>query len=114
MSVDVCSSDLVASGGVDGLEDQPASRDAEPGAAVLLGDEGGQIAGLGQVVDEGLGILTLGVERAPVLAGVALADLGDAVPQRALLVGEGEVDDRHGSFPLDRIIFPGNGACASR
>src|SRR5258708_39965927 len=76
--------------GVDRLEDQGAVADGEPGAAVLLGNEGGKVAGLRELVDELLRVFAPGVELAPVLAGEAFADLRHALLERALLVGQCE------------------------
>src|SRR5438132_697888 len=102
-----CSSDVhlrVARGGVatrsvDRLEDQGSLRDPEPGAAVLLRNQRGQVAGLRQLVDELLGVLAPRVELAPVLAGIAPADLEDARPEGALLVRQREVDRGHRRDP---------------
>jgi hypothetical protein len=85
--------------GVNRLEDQPALAGAEAGAPVLLGNEAGEVAGLGQLVDELLGILAPGIEVPPVLAGIALADLGHAGLEGPLLVGQCEVDRSHGWSP---------------
>jgi hypothetical protein len=83
----------VAARAVDLLEDQPAIEDAEAGAAVLLGDQRREVTGPRQLGDERLGVFALLVKLAPVLARVALADLGDTGFERPLLVGEGEVED---------------------
>src|SRR5207249_9167338 len=69
--------------------------------AELGRDEGREVAGLGELADERLGVLAPGVELAPVLARIALADLRDPGLQRALLVREGEADARHRHFPLN-------------
>ena len=64
----------VAAGGVDLLEDHARRRQREPGAAVLLGDQRGQPALLGQRGDELLRV-AVGLEPAPVLAGEPRAQL---------------------------------------
>src|SRR5438132_252200 len=63
---------------VDRLEDQASLGDAEPGAAEFLWNERRHVAGARQLGDERFRVLTLDVEIAPVLAGIALADVGDA------------------------------------
>ena len=65
--------------GVDGLEDVGGGAEAEPGAAVFLGDEHAEVAGLGERADELGGIGALGVEAAPILAGKLGAQAGDGV-----------------------------------
>src|SRR5256886_4874703 len=89
----------VAARGVDRLEDEGALRDSEPGAAVFLGDQRGEVAGLRQLVDELLGVLAPRVEVAPVLARIALADLQHARLEGALLVRERAIDRRHRRDP---------------
>src|SRR5581483_12364481 len=69
----------VAGGGVaallvDGLENGAAGRDRQPRAAVLLRDQGTQVAGLGQRIDELERVGTLVVELHPVGVGILLAD----------------------------------------
>jgi hypothetical protein len=86
----------VPAAGVDGLEDQPALEDAEAGAPVLRRDQRGQVARTGELGDERLGIGPLLVELPPVLARIALADLGHARLQGSLLVGQGHAHRRHG------------------
>ena len=71
----------VAAAAVDLLEDDRRLGDAEPGAAVLLGNQRRQIAGLGQRVDERVGIGAPRVELAPVRVGKAFAEIADAAPQ---------------------------------
>ena len=63
-----------------------ASLEPEPHAAVLLGDQRGQPAALGQRRDERLRVRALAIELAPVLARELPAELRDAVADR-LLVG---------------------------
>ena len=74
----------VAAGRVDLLHDGDGRRHGEPAAAVFLGDQRGEKAGLGQRVDELGRIGALAVELAPVFAGKVraqrahrLADAGD-------------------------------------
>ena len=83
----------------DRLEDQGAVPDGQPGPAVLLRHQTAQVSGLRQLGDERLGVLALGVQLAPVLAGVALADVVYAVAERPLLVGKGQRDDCHDVRP---------------
>ena len=71
---------------VDLLQDQRRIAQPEAHAAVLLGDQRRQPAALGERRDELLGVGALAVERAPVLAGEAPAELGDALPD-GLLIG---------------------------
>jgi hypothetical protein len=84
-----------AAAGVDGFQDEPGLAHAQAGPAVLGRNETGQVTGLGQLVDELLGILPPAVEIAPVLARIAFADLGHAVAESALLVGEAQGDGCH-------------------
>ena len=67
----------VAALGVDGLQDRRGGRQRQAGAAVLLGDQCGEIAGLGQRVDELGRIGAVAIQLAPVFAGEAGAELGD-------------------------------------
>jgi hypothetical protein len=62
---------------VDRLQDGRGHRKPEPGAAVLLRDQDGEVARLGQRGDELGRIGALAVEPAPVLAGEARAELRD-------------------------------------
>src|SRR3546814_668251 len=67
----------VAAGGVDLLQDGAAGRDRQAGAAILLGDQHGEEAGLRQRVDE-LGRLgALAVLLPPVFAGILRAQPAD-------------------------------------
>src|SRR4029450_1887618 len=68
----------------------PSARAPPARPAVLPGDQRREVAGLGELVDEALGVLALGVEVAPVLGGVLLAEIGHRGLQRPLLVGEYE------------------------
>src|SRR5581483_4793724 len=69
-----------APGAIDLLQDDARLGDAEPGAAVLLRDERGQPAGVGQRLHERIGIAVGAVQLAPVLIG-----------EGAVLVGQAEV-----------------------
>jgi len=89
----------VAARAVDLFQDERCLHDAEAGAAVLLRDEDGEIARLGQVVDERVGVLALGVQLAPVLARVLLAQVVDRRLERLLIVGEREAHILHAYFP---------------
>ena len=66
-------------------EDQRRVAQPEAHAAVLLGDQRGQPATLGQRRDERLGVRALAIELAPVLARELPAELRDAVPDRDLI-----------------------------
>ena len=70
----------VAAGRVDLFQDRRAGGEGQAAAAIGLGDEGGQVPGLGQGLDEFGGIGPLAVERAPVGAGKALAQRPNGVP----------------------------------
>src|SRR5262249_6096140 len=80
----------VAAARVDLLEDHARRRQAETGAAVLLRDQRGEPAVLGQRADELLGI-AVGLEPAPVLARKAGAQLADGGPDLELLLRRLEV-----------------------
>src|SRR5581483_294614 len=80
-----------APGAIDLLEDDARLGDAEPGAAVLLRDERGQPAGVGQRLHERIGIAVGAVQLAPVLIGEGAADLAHGLLDGALLVGQAEV-----------------------
>ena len=84
----------VAALGVDGLKDRSGGGERQAGAAVFLGDQRGEIAGLGEGVDELGGIGAVAVQVAPVLAGEAgtefchlNADLGVRVGGKLLVHG---------------------------
>src|SRR5207244_1117894 len=79
--------------GVHLLEDDRGRREAEAGAAVLLRDERGQPAVLGQRADELLGV-AVGLEPAPVLVGKAPAELADRGPDLTQLLRDREVHRR--------------------
>ena len=66
----------------------PPSTMPSPAPPYSCGNQRREIARLGQLVDELLRVLAPAVEVAPVLARVALAELGDAGLERPLLVGE--------------------------
>ena len=78
------------------------------GAAIFLGDQGGEEAGLGQRPDEGGRIFALAIERAPVFArevGAQRADrAADFGELLALMVGQG----------LHQSFQPSNMSPASR
>ena len=59
----------VAALGMDRLEDRRGGGQRQAGAAVFLGDQRGEIAGLGEGADELGGIGAVAVQLAPVLAG---------------------------------------------
>jgi hypothetical protein len=59
----------VAPAFVDFIEDRRRRVDAEPGAAVFLGDQHGEETVVGQRLDEFAGIGPLAVQLAPVFAG---------------------------------------------
>ncbi len=84
----------VAPRAVDLLQDQRGLQDAQPAAAVLLRNQHREVAGLGQLVDEGLGILAAGVEIAPVLGRVLQAQVAHGGLERFLLFGEDEAHVR--------------------
>ena len=67
----------VAAGALDLLEDRGGGRQRQAGAAVLLRDQRGEIAGVGQRLDELARIGALAVELAPILAGNAAHKLAD-------------------------------------
>ena len=76
----------VAAGALDLLEDRGRGRQRQPGAAIFLGDQHREIAGLGQRVDELGRIGPLAVELAPVFAGELGAELGDRVADVGMFV----------------------------
>ena len=67
----------VAAGPVDLFENHAGLGDGHAAAAVLLGNEGGEPAELGELPDKRLGVGALLVEGAPVGAVVLLADVAD-------------------------------------
>ena len=69
----------IAARALDLFEDRRRRRQFQPGAAILLGDQHREIAGLRQRVDELLRIRHLAVELAPVFAGELGAELCDGV-----------------------------------
>ena len=69
----------IAAGALDLFEDRGRGRERQPGAAIFLGDQGREIAGLGQRIDELGRIGHLAVELAPVFAGELGAELRDRV-----------------------------------
>ena len=69
----------VAAGALDLFQDGRCRRQFQPGAAIFLGDQNREIAGLRQRVDELLRIRHLAVELAPVFARELGAELCDGV-----------------------------------
>jgi hypothetical protein len=69
----------VAAGALDLFQDRGRCRKLQPGAAIFLGDQHREVAGLRQGVDELLGVRHLAVELAPVFAGELGAEFGDGV-----------------------------------
>src|SRR5207247_11112648 len=80
----------VAARGIDLLEDHARCGDREARAAVVLGDQRREPAVVGQCLDELLGV-AVRLERAPVLAGEALAELADGGPDLVQLGRDDEV-----------------------
>ena len=70
-----------AAAGVDLLQDHGRGAQRQAGAAVFLGDQRAEEAGLGQLVDELGRIAAAVLELAPVFAGKALADLPHGIAQ---------------------------------
>ena len=67
----------VAAGALDLFEDRGGRRQLQAGAAIFLGDQHREVAGLRQRIDEGLGVGHLAIELAPVFAGKLRAELCD-------------------------------------
>jgi hypothetical protein len=82
----------VAARAVDLFEDDARFGDAEPRAVVGFGDEGGEIARVGQGLDECVGIGAFGIEISPITLIERCAQLADRVAQRDLVAGEFEAD----------------------
>ena len=89
----------VAAAAVDLLEDDRRLGDAEARAAVLLGNQRREVAGVGQRLDERVGIRARGVELAPVAVGKRLAQVADAAAQILM-----EFDARHGVM-IDHVVY---------
>ena len=68
------------------------SRDAEAGAAVLFGDEDGEVAAFGEGGDELRGVGAGFVELAPVFGGEAGAEFADFLADLGVVVALGEGD----------------------
>ena len=81
----------IAAAVVDLFEDDRRFRDAEPGAAVRLGNQRREIAGGRERLDERLGIRARCVELAPIRIGKRLAQIADRVSQVLVKFG-----NRHG------------------
>ena len=84
----------VAAGRVDLLEDHARRREREPGAAVLLRDQGGEPAVSVSACDERLRV-PVGLELAPVLAGELRAELAHRRANLGELLGRREVHRGH-------------------
>ena len=78
----------VAARALDLLQDRRRSGQLQAGAAIFLGDQHREIAGLGQRIHERLGISHLAIELAPILAGKLRAELGDGVADVGVIFGE--------------------------
>ena len=76
----------IAAGALDLFQDRGRGRQFQPGAAIFLGDQHREIAGLRQRIDEGGGVGHLAVELAPVFAGELGAELGDRVADVGMFV----------------------------
>ena len=63
-----------------------ASRDAEPGAPVLLGDERGEVPRLGQAPDELLRVFASEFEASPIGVAKTPAELADVMAQTGVKV----------------------------
>ena len=77
----------VAAFRVDRLEDRRGGGQRQARAAVFLGDQRGQIACLGERVDELGGIFPPLVQLAPVFAGKAGAEFRDFIADLGMRVG---------------------------
>ena len=71
----------IAAAPVDFFEDDRRFGDAEPGPAVLLGNQRGEVSGVGQRLHERVRICALDVEPAPVAVWKSFAEIADAGPQ---------------------------------
>ena len=76
----------VGAAAVDLLEDDRRLVDAEAGAAVLFGNQRREVAGVGERLDERVGIRAGGIELAPVAVGKVLAEIADARAQILMTV----------------------------
>src|SRR5579859_872343 len=72
---------------VDRFEDGSRRGQRQAGSAILLGDQRGEVAGLGQRLHELGGIRALTIQLAPVFAGEAGAELGDLDADLSVRVG---------------------------
>ena len=77
----------VAALGLHRLQDRRGGGQRQAGAAVFLGDQRAEVAGLGQRAHELGGIGALLVQLAPVLAGEAGAELRDLLADFGMRVG---------------------------
>ena len=82
----------------------------QAGAAVLLGDQGGEVAGLGEGFDELGRVGRLVVELHPVLIGKPLADaphpLADVAPAGVEGQGDGHRGIAHAEAPAWIVTWP--------
>jgi hypothetical protein len=85
----------VAARGVDLLQDHACRAEPETSTAVLLGDESSEPTVLGQRGDE-LVRVPVGLERAPVLAGEAIAQVAHSTTDLQQLVGGGRAHEASG------------------
>jgi hypothetical protein len=87
----------VAARAVDFLEDRAACADLEARAPIFLGDQHGEIAGIGQGLHEFGRISHRPIKLAPVLARKALAEPGDRVANVLMVVVGGVRLGTHGN-----------------
>ena len=78
----------VAARRVDLLQDRRGRADAEPAAAVTLGDQRREETRVGERLHELFRIRALAVLLAPVLAGIARAERADRLAQLAVVLVE--------------------------
>jgi hypothetical protein len=87
---------------------RPVARSIEkrpsPAHSVLLGDEGGEVAGFDHGPDKGLRVLAPGVEVAPVCVGESGAQLAHAAPD---LLQFGDVRDHVPPPSGSGLVTPG-------
>jgi hypothetical protein len=85
-----------AARGVDLLQDHGGRPERQPGAAILLRDQGCEKPGLGQGLHELRRISALVVQVAPILARKTFADAADRLPQLRIILA-----DRHADVGAD-------------
>src|SRR5438132_359569 len=83
----------VAAAAVDLFENDRRFGDAEAVSAVLLRDQRGEVAALGERADEGVGIRAHAVEVAPVAVGKGFAQIAYGAAQIAMEIGGRHADD---------------------